>query len=83
MEKNDGESGVNFKSVKETNASGSGVAETSNAGNKLPVFSFSPVLKAGKFKSRLSKDQGEEIDEDFDPEFLLRNRDLLLQLQEQ
>jgi hypothetical protein len=83
MEKNDGESGVNFKSMKGTVASGSGVAETSDAGNKSPIFSFSPVLKAGKFISKLSRDQSEENDEDFDPEFLLWNRDSLLQLQEQ
>jgi hypothetical protein len=70
------------KSGGNISVSDSKMEKTSKNDDEIPEFSFSPVNGNKKFKAGSIGGRENDIISDFDPDFLVRNRDLLLQLQE-
>jgi hypothetical protein len=82
MEKSDEKLAGNSKNGGTTSVADSKMEKTSKKDDRIPEFSFSPVNRDEKFRVGSIGGRENDLASDFDPDFLIRNRDLLLQLQE-
>jgi hypothetical protein len=83
MEKNDEVFAEKLKAGAKASASSSMTEKKNLMNDQNSDFSFTPVNESEKSKFKMNQDRENEPAGEFDSDFLIRNRDLLLQLQEQ